>query len=244
MPDDDYGPGAERRVTAPRAVLFDFSGTLFRFEARDDWFADLHDEAGQPFHLDHQAEVVRRMTQPVGVSADLSEADRIAWERRDLDPEMHRRAYLAVLRSSGLSVPGHAEALYDRVVDPDSWRIFADTESALRRLAAAGVQVGVVSNIAFDLRAVLARHGLADLVGTYALSYEVGVIKPDPLIFQTALDALAVPATQALMIGDSEKADGGARAVGCAFALVEDGPIAQRRTALLDALAAHGLAVT
>lgn len=227
----------------PGAVLVDFSGTLFRFEARDEWFAGLHDEQGRPLHVDAQADLIRRMTQPVGMPADLSDEDRIAWEQRDLDPAKHRQAYLAVLRESGLRVPGHAEKLYARILDPHSWVPFPDTATVLSGLAALGIPVGVVSNIAFDLREVLALHGLTGHVGAWALSYEVGVIKPDPRIFRAAFDRLGVPPEQALMIGDSEHADGGSRALGCAFELVHDGAVAQRPTALLSAVAAHGVAI-
>ncbi|MFW0796132.1 HAD-IA family hydrolase [Gordonia sp. CPCC 205515] len=230
-------------MNAVKAVLFDFSGTLFRFEARDDWFAGLHDDAGNALHLDHQAELIRRMTQPVGIPAQVEGYDRTAWEDRDLDPALHRRAYLAMLRASGLTAPGQAESLYGRVLDPLSWQIFADTESVLRGLRAAGIPVGVVSNIAFDVRAVLARFGVQDLVDTYALSYEIGAVKPSPEIFRTALDALGVAPADALMVGDSETADGGARQLGCAFELVHDVAVDQRPTALLDAVRAHGVEI-
>lgn len=226
---------------APAAVLFDFSGTLFRFEARDEWFADLHDEQGRPLHVDAQAALIRRMTQPVGLPADIVDDDRIAWERRDLDPAQHRQAYLAMLRISGLRVPGHAESLYERVLDPQSWVPFPDTAQVLTSLAAAQIPVGIVSNIAFDLRKVIALHNLAEFIGAYALSYEVGAIKPNPHIFRAALESLGVAADDALMIGDSEQADGGACGIGAAFELVVDLPVTQRPSALLDAVRAHDI---
>lgn len=230
-------------MSTPAAVLFDFSGTLFRFEARDDWFDGLHDEHGSPLHVDTQAELIRRMTQPVGVPDAVVGDDRIAWENRDLDPAQHRRAYLAMLRESGLTVPEHAASLYERVLDANSWEPFADTVEVLTRLHEAGVPVGVVSNIAFDLRTVLRRHGVENLVGAYALSFEVGAIKPDPAIFHAALDALEVAPGAALMVGDSDIADGGAVELGCAFELVHDVPVEQRPTALLDAVRRHGIAI-
>jgi HAD superfamily hydrolase (TIGR01509 family) len=223
------------------AVLFDFSGTLFRFTERSEWFADLHGEDGTPIHGELQAELIRRMTAPTGIPADLGPDDVAAWERRDLDPDLHRRAYLAVLRSSGLTVPGHAESLYGRVLDPESWDPYPDTAEVLTRLHAAGVGIGIVSNIAFDLRRVLARFDLDGLVGAWALSHEVGRIKPDAGIFTAALDGLGVAADRTLMVGDSEEADGGARAVGCRFALVTPDPVPDRPHALLDAVRAHGL---
>lgn len=230
-------------MSTPAAVLFDFSGTLFRFEARDDWFDGLHDEHGSPLHVDTQAELIRRMTQPVGVPDAVVGDDRIAWENRDLDPAQHRRAYLAMLRESGLTVPEHAASLYERVLDANSWEPFADTVEVLTRLHEAGVPVGVVSNIAFDLRTVLRRHGVENLVGAYALSFEVGAIKPDPAIFHAALDALEVAPGAALMVGDSDIADGGAVELGCAFELVHDVPVEQRPTVLLDAVRRHGIAI-
>ncbi len=228
----------------PKAVLFDFSGTLFRFTDQPEWFAELHDENGQPLHLDHQMELIRRMTQPVGLPAAVEDDDRISWERRDLDPAEHRRAYLAILRASGLSVPGQAESLYERVLDPASWEPFDDTATVLRGLKSAGVPVGIVSNIAFDVRKVLERVGLRDLVDAYALSYEVGAIKPNPRIFEAALDELGIAGYDALMIGDSSEADGGATRIGSAFELVHDVPPQQRPTALVDAVERHGIALS
>ncbi|SIR79318.1 HAD family hydrolase [Williamsia sterculiae] len=228
----------------PRAVLFDFSGTLFRFTEQPEWFAELHDVHGNPIDLHLQAELIRRMTAPTGVPVDLGPEDRHAWENRDLDPDLHRRAYLAVLRASGLSVPGHAESLYGRVIDPHSWTPYPDTIAALRTVRDAGVPVGIVSNIAFDLRPVFALAGVDDLVDTLVLSYEVGLVKPDPGIFTLAFDRLGVPAQRGLMVGDSAIADGAAAGVGAAFAEVEPAPVADRPDALLTALADHGFAAS
>ncbi|MEH3157179.1 MAG: HAD-IA family hydrolase [Gordonia paraffinivorans] len=232
-------------MTAPHspvtAVLFDFSGTLFRFTERAEWFADLHDESGAPIDVALQAELIRRMTAPTGIPADIDAEDAAAWDRRDLDPDLHRRAYLAVLRASGLTVPGHAESLYERVLDPQSWDPYPDTAEVLTRLHADGIAIGVVSNIAFDLRRVLARFDLDGLIGAWALSHEVGRIKPDAGLFAAALQGLDVPAAQTLMVGDSEEADGGARALGCRFALVAPDPVPDRPRALIDAVREHGL---
>jgi FMN phosphatase YigB (HAD superfamily) len=75
------------------------------------------------------------------------------------------------------------------------------------------------------------------------LSFEVGAVKPDPAIFTTALEQLGVAATDAVMVGDSEEADGGARAVGCEFILVDPLPTWERPDGLVTALRAHGFEV-
>jgi histidinol phosphatase-like enzyme len=46
----------------------------------------------------------------------------------------------------------------------------------------------------------------------YVLSFEVGVVKPNHEIFEIALNRLGVDAADTVMVGDSEEADGAARA--------------------------------
>ncbi len=215
MPSDDV-----------RAVLFDFSGTLASLEERDSWFAGMGLDAAQ------RAVVMDRMTHP---TASVTHE---AWERRDLDPVLHREAYLHVLRSSGLGEE-HAEVLYQRVIDPAEWQVYPDTAEVLKSLRQNGIRTAVVSNIAWDIRPVL--HAAGAEADEYVLSYEVGAAKPDRRIFDAALDRVGVDAEAALMVGDSVENDGAARNLGCSFALVDPLPIAQRPTGLIEALRDRGL---
>ena len=209
-----------------RAVLFDFSGTLASLEARDEWFT------GTGFDAAHRANVMDRLTHPT------ASVTHHAWEYRDLDPALHREAYLHVLQTSGLA-DEHAEELYRLVTDPAEWLVYPDTAFVLTSLRLNGIRTAVVSNIAWDIRPVLT----AAEVDEFVLSFEVGAAKPDPRIFTEALARLDVPAEQALMIGDSEENDGAARELGCSFALVDPLPIANRPTGLIDALRVHGVAL-
>jgi HAD superfamily hydrolase (TIGR01493 family) len=221
------------------AVLFDFSGTLFRLEEDDSWFDGITvDEKAVDGHV--QAELMRRVTAPTGSSVPMSEEQQHNWANRDLEPHLHREAYLHVLRESGLT-GADAASLYPKLVDPASWTPYPDTATSLNGLRAAGIKTAVVSNIAFDLRPAFAAAGTA--ADEYVLSFEIGAVKPDPAIFETALTRLGVDPADALMVGDSEEADGGARAVGCAFALVDPLPTGERPDGLISALRAHGLVV-
>lgn len=195
-----------------RAVLFDFSGTLFRLEHES--FAE-------------HADLIRAITAPSAVAAELDASLGDAWERRDLDPQLHRTAYLAALRGRGVADP---EAIYGHMLDPQCWQPYPDTVATLAALA--GVPVAVVSNIAWDISPVLARHGVDRYVDEVVLSFEEGVMKPDPKIFRVACDRLGVEPAEALMVGDSAAADGGATAIGCGFELVAPLPTAERPAAL------------
>lgn len=224
-----------------QAVLFDFSGTLFRLEQDETWLDHLTDTGGDPLDVEAQAELMRRMTAPVGQVVDLSAEHQHAWENRDLDPELHRTVYLEVLRQSGVPRVEQAKALYDRLIDPSQWTPYPDAAEVLKACAGRGLPVGVLSNIAFDIRPAFAARGLDAFVETFVLSFEAGAIKPDPAIFRTALDRLGVPAESTLMVGDSAEADGAAATLGCAFALVEPSPTTERPDALLTALREHGV---
>ena len=88
---------------------------------------------------------------------------------------------------------------------------------------------------------MLDRFGVSHLVDEVVLSYEVGLIKPDPKIFLTACERLRVDPSEVLMVGDSEEADGGAAAVGARVAIVEPVVTADRPTALVRVLREHGI---
>jgi HAD superfamily hydrolase (TIGR01509 family) len=228
----------------PKAVLFDYSGTLFRLEEDDSWFdgITLPGNADQQIDGHVQAELMRRMTAPTGQTVPMGPTEQHAWANRDLEPHLHREAYLHVLRESGVT-DHHAESLYQRLIKPSSWTPYPDTAAVLKGLSEAGVRTAVVSNIAFDIRPAFDAIGAREFVDEFVLSFEVGAIKPDQKIFGVALQRLGVAAEDALMVGDSEEADGAARNLGCAFTLVDPLPIAERPDGLRRALQEVGFDV-
>lgn len=199
-----------------RAVLFDFSNTLFRLE--------------HPSFALH-GELMRALTAPLGLPDGLA-VDADTWERRDLDPVAHREAHVEALASAGAEDP---DGFYESLLSPTRWQAYPDTAVAL----GTHLRTAVVSNIGWDVRSVFARHGVLGRVDEFVLSYEEGVVKPDPKLFEVACERLGVEPGEALMIGDSEEADGGARAVGCRFELVEPLPTQERPDALLNAISRH-----
>lgn len=224
-----------------RAVLFDYSGTLFRLEEDDSWFRGIEvDERQIDGHV--QAELMRRMTAPTGQHVEMTPRAHHAWVNRDLAPHLHREAYLHVLRESGVA-DHHAEKLYVLMTDPLNWTPYPDTHDVLEGLHRQGLKTAVVSNIAFDVRPAFASIGAQEFVDEFVLSFEVGAVKPDAAIFDAALRRLGVQADHAVMVGDSDEADGGARALGCGFALVDPLPTADRTNGLRSALTEYGVEI-
>jgi putative hydrolase of the HAD superfamily len=81
----------------------------------------------------------------------------------------------------------------------------ATTHALLDTLRGRGLKLGLVSN-AFDppwiLHRDLERQGLAERIDVAVFSSEVGRRKPDPAIFETALEALGVEGEETMFVGD------------------------------------------
>lgn len=214
------------------AVLFDFSGTLFHVESAEDAVR----AALGADHVHRAARLARwGAINGSGTPEGLPDAMRDVWERRDLAADAHRAAYSGMARHAGLDAE-QAAALYERGISPEAWQPYPDTVAVLRRLRALGVPVAVVSNIGWDPRPVLARHGVAGLFDVLVLSDERGVLKPDPAIFRLALDELGVGPQGVVMVGDNEVNDGAATALGVRFELVPEDPAHRDPVALLRAV--------
>jgi putative hydrolase of the HAD superfamily len=95
------------------------------------------------------------------------------------------------------------------------------TRPALARLKAAGLLLGVVSNSEGRVEQALEAAGLREYFDVVVDSAALGIEKPDPRIFQAALDALGVAPEEALYVGDLYEVDiVGARAAGMEAVLV------------------------
>jgi putative hydrolase of the HAD superfamily len=99
-----------------------------------------------------------------------------------------------------------------------AFQLGSTTHALLDALRNRGLRLGLVSN-AFDpawlLRRDLEEMGLAERLDVIVFSSEVGKRKPDPSIFQAALEPLEVSPEDALFVGDRLYEDvGGAGALG------------------------------
>ena len=148
-----------------------------------------------------------------------ADTSRVDSSQIDTDVVEHRAAYMGWFTSAGVD-DELAEALYAAESDLSLNPFAVDVGDLLRALTSSGVRVGVVSDIHVDLRPVFAQHAVgdgrtwADLVDVWALSYELGVAKPDPAIFRFALDGLGLAPREVLMVGDRGAWDGAAAAIG------------------------------
>ncbi len=123
-----------------------------------------------------------------------------AARHEDCSPELHRSVTMRLFELGGLDRE-LAEALYRLDLDAASHPLYPDTPQTLAAIRALGVKIALVSNIHYDLRADVTKYRLAQLIDAYVLSFERGFQKPDPRMFELALDALGAEPSDALMVG-------------------------------------------
>jgi len=97
-------------------------------------------------------------------------------------------------------------------------QLYPGVAETLRWLSERGYRVGSVTNRGLGgeiFREELRHHGVLDLFEVLSISCEVGYMKPHRRIFEHALEAMDVRPEDAIMVGDSLRADvAGAKALG------------------------------
>lgn len=205
-----------------RAIFFDAGNTLIRMDYAA--ITDAVARAGATVTPDtlQRAEWQAR----VRLDADLlAPQHRVSTESRTVAD----RYVQYMLEGAGVTDPDTITAVID-------WRrgynvpvgIFYAPEPAARpalELAhSAGVRTAVISNSNGSVRKIMESVGLADLLDFVIDSGEVGVEKPDPRIFQIALERAGVQPADAVYVGDLYSVDVlGARAAGLDAILLDPG---------------------
>jgi putative hydrolase of the HAD superfamily len=208
----DCGDAGTVMPVATTAVLFDLDDTLF-------------DHRGCT--RDALAEVRRRYPGLCSVSADAMEQEysrlleamhlEVLAGRLTVDEARTERFRRLFECAGGTTREGEAEeaASVYRVAYRSAWRAVdgaLELLAALHERAAVGV---VTNNAALEQRQKIAACGFGPYIDAAVISEEAGATKPDPRIFEIALDTLGRPAGEALMLGDSWQVDiVGARAAG------------------------------
>jgi putative hydrolase of the HAD superfamily len=105
--------------------------------------------------------------------------------------------------------------LYDYFATAEPWFVYPDAIAALKQWQQLGIPLGILSNFDSRLYSVLKALNLADYFTSVTISTEAGAAKPNPKIFEIALQKHNCPPSAAWHIGDSFEEDyQAAKAVG------------------------------
>jgi HAD superfamily hydrolase (TIGR01549 family) len=194
---------------SPQAVLFDWRGILVADPDNEWWIARAFNQLGRAVPAVEELSTIAAAINAVGHQPEFALALRTA----DCSAALHAEITLRIFAAAGLD-DDLAMALYELDFESDSHPYAADARETLQTLAGHEIKVAVISDIHFDFRSEFDAQGLTEFVDSFVLSFELGIQKPDRVIFQRALDDLGVQPAEALMVGDRADHDGGAVALG------------------------------
>ncbi len=100
-----------------------------------------------------------------------------------------------------------ADELYAIFSSTSSYRLFDDVLPALAELEASGYRLGLISNFEGWLEKILVELEVGHLFDVSVISGVEGVEKPDPRIYEIAVEKAGILPENALHVGDSPKLD-------------------------------------
>jgi putative hydrolase of the HAD superfamily len=208
-----------------RGVTFDWWGTVVEIPA----VREVHyDEEMQEIRVVRAAEALEAAGLPVNRTllsrAYDAQTDLLlrTWnDLRDLSVEEQTRAYLRFLGvgEGREDVLRTLQEAFGSAIELRLPALYPEIGNTLRALRDRGYRTGLISNTGRTggrfLRSVQDRLGIGESFDVRIFSDEVGVRKPDRVIFQAALDELSLAADEVVHVGDDVVADvAGAMAVG------------------------------
>ncbi len=195
-----------------RAVLFDLDDTLFDHQ-------HCSRTALEGVHRGHEA--FRRMAfvefeQAHGALLEELHHD-VMLGRVPVDDariERFRRLFLRAGMTPGDDLVRETAVRY-RQCYVDARRAVAGAAALVARVRERAAVVVVSNNIRSEQQEKLEQCGLVSFIDALVVSEDIGVSKPDPMIFTAALERVGCGPEEAVMVGDSWAADiRGARAAG------------------------------
>ncbi len=189
-----------------RVIFFDAAGTLF------------HLPKGVGYHY---SLVGQRLGLPLDATA-VDSAFAAAWKemparpatgrpRVDDDKEWWRLLVERVFDqcapdTKAMDRETYFEVVYAHFAEAGVWELFPEVVDVLEKLHARS-RLAVISNFDGRLRVILEQLGISRYFSSIVISSEVGADKPDPLIFERALELNNVAANEALHVGDDPVRD-------------------------------------
>jgi putative hydrolase of the HAD superfamily len=191
------------------AVVFDLWGTLV-----------------PPFPRSHHTAALVRCAAILGLDPQQVHAAWVETFPRRVRGEFPTIASNLELIADQAGVHVHPEKLRDSVEEYTAWTKLHLTSSpgviaTLQALRDSGHRLGLVTNCSPDVPPVLETNPLRELFDVCVYSCLVHAVKPEPAIYQAALDGLGCTAAEAVYVGDgSDNELTGARNVGMDAVLV------------------------
>jgi putative hydrolase of the HAD superfamily len=209
-------------TTPCKAVFFDAEGTLFHVRSSVGEIyakvAESHCVKADPRVLNARFEDALANGLPFSSSGNSLEA------RQKAERDWWTEIVASVFHDLGpfRNFSAFFDDVFEAFRGSEGWHLYPDTLEVLKFLRIQGLSMSIISNFDFRLEGVTLALGIRCFFDGLMTPGQAGAVKPDPKIFQSALNALGVTASQAVHVGDSMKSDvEGAKAAGITPILID-----------------------
>jgi len=189
-----------------KAIFFDRDGTLtYPNEKKIEWYRETVEKwSNKKFELDY--EKMMRLFDAAGYPKE-------GLKSIDEEKRLWKRYYEELLKGEGIKdgVEEKADLLFSELWCNDERKLYDDVVEVMEYFKNRGFKIGVISDTSPYLQITLENLGLGKYIDSYTCSDLVGVMKPDPLIYNTALKSLNITAIQSIYVDDYDVEADGAR---------------------------------
>ncbi len=193
-----------------KAIFFDRDGTLTYFTAEKEAWRDktISVWSGKLFELSYE--------KMMDLFHLASEGRKPWYKTLDDEREFFKRYYYHLLVGEGVTenVKNKAELLLNELWCNGDRALFSETVEVLEYFKSHGYKMGVISDTSPSLEFTLQQLGIAKCFTSFTASSLVGAGKPSPIIFNAALEAQGVTASESIFVDDCKEEADGAREQG------------------------------
>jgi putative hydrolase of the HAD superfamily len=198
--------GVERWFLMLKAIFFDAVGTLFRLtKTVGDHYAYVGGEIGldldaqnleRAFHI-----AWKKMPQRAAIDGPRENDDK-GWWRELVDLVLDQVAPSL----NEFDRDNFFEIAYEHFAEAGVWELYPEVPGVLEQLQPR-FQLAVISNFDGRLRLILEHLGISKFFRHVFVSSELGADKPDPEIYQRALQFIDLKPNEVLHVGDDPERD-------------------------------------
>ena len=192
-----------------KAIFFDRDGTLtYGNKEKMKWYKDMVEEwSNKKFELDYD-KMMRLF--------EAADYPKQGLKSINEEKKFWKKYYEELLKGEGVSdlIAEKAELLFSELWCNNDRSLYDEVMEVMEYFKNKGYKLGVISDTSPSLQITLENLGLGKYIDSYTCSDLVGAMKPEPLIYKTALNSLNVTALESIYVDDYDIEADGARNLG------------------------------
>lgn len=193
-----------------KAIFFDRDGTLTYFnKEKENWRNEIISKwSGKEFEITYE--------KMMSLFKLAGEGKKPWYKNLEDERNFFRRYYKYLIIGEGISedIDKKADILFNELWCNGDRKLFHEVIEVLEYFKEHNFKMGVISDTSPSLKYTLEQLGISDYFTSFTASSIVGVGKPNPLIYNSALKEQNITAQESIYVDDTPEEADGARELG------------------------------